>query len=183
MVWVVKDRTINGSETGSSFKQALFFMELGFALYDTMIYLKPSPSVPTESRYYDVFEYMFVFCKGQRPKTLNFLEDRMNKHPGRVAKYESNINHEGKAGRVVTTKKRLTKQYGRRFNVWKYNPSRNTTRHTAVFPEDLAKDHIESWSNIGDTVLDPFMGSGTTGKMARFLNRSFIGIEIDSEYF
>jgi site-specific DNA-methyltransferase (adenine-specific) len=55
--------------------------------------------------------------------------------------------------------------------------------HPAIFPGSLASDHICSWSNPGDVVLDPFLGSGTTGKMARLLGRRFIGIEISEEYY
>ena len=54
--------------------------------------------------------------------------------------------------------------------------------HPAMFPEKLAEDHIISWSNEGDVVLDPFAGSGTTLKMAKKLNRNYIGIEISAEY-
>lgn len=151
VVWIVSDSTINGSETGTSFKQALFFKEIGFNIYDTMIWLKPSPAAPTESRYYDVFEYMFILSKG-RPKTLNLLCDRKNKSAGNVS------------------------------NCWEVARGLNKTKHPAVFPERLANDHILSWSNKGDVVLDPFCGSGTTAKMAMLTGRKFIGFEISAEY-
>ena len=61
--------------------------------------------------------------------------------------------------------------------------SNKNRKHPAVFPEQLANDHIISWSNEADTVLDCFMGSGTTGKMAVLNNRNFIGIELDKGYF
>lgn len=179
VVWVVGDATVNGSETGTSFRQALYFMEIGFKLYDTMIWSKPSPAVPTESRYYDTFEYMFVFSKG-KPKTLNLLQDRQNKSTGSVSNKETRSCRED---RKVKSEKRIVKAYSRRFNVWEISRGHNKTEHPAVFPEQLAKDHVLSWSNEGDVVLDPFMGSGTTGKMALLNNRRFIGIEKVKEYF
>lgn len=179
VIWVVGDATIKGSETGTSFRQALYFMESGFCLYDTMIWEKPSPQAPTEGRYYDVFEYMFVLSKG-KPKSLNLLTDRKNKTAGSISKKETRSCRED---RKYTQGKRVVKEYSRRFNVWQINRGKNTTSHPAVFPEALANDHILSWSNEGDVIFDPFTGSGTTGKMAILNNRDFIGIELNDEYF
>lgn len=178
VVWVVGDATIKGSETGTSFKQALFFKECGFLLYDTMIWLKPSPQAPTEGRYYDVFEYMFVFSKG-KPKTLNLLKDRKNKSAGVVSNKETRSCREN---RKVKNEKRVVAEFSRRFNVWELSRGRNKTPHPAVFPEQLANDHIISWSNEGDLVYDPFMGSGTTAKMAMLNKRNWVGSEISEEY-
>lgn len=113
VVWIVNDGVVNGSETGTSFRQALKFMELGFNLYDTMIWEKPSPAVPTEGRYYDVFEYMFILSKG-KPKSLNFIADRKNRSTGFVSKHEMRIGCEDR----YTGGKRVVKEYSRRFNVW-----------------------------------------------------------------
>lgn len=178
IVWIVADSVINGSESGVSFKQALFFKECGFNLYDTMIWEKPSPQAPTEGRYYDVFEYMFILSKG-KPKTLNFLCDRKNKSAGLKSKKET---RSCKEDRRYKEGERVVKEYSRRFNVWQISRSVNKTNHPAVFPLQLAKDHILSWSNEGDIVLDPFMGSGTTAVAAKELNRHFIGFEISKEY-
>lgn len=178
VVWIVNDGTVNGSETCTSFRQALYFKECGFNLYDTMIWEKPSPAAPTHQRYYDVFEYMFVFSKG-KPKTLNLLEDRKNKSAGLKSKKETRSCRED---RKVRDETRTVKEYGRRFNVWHISRGKNATQHPAVFPEQLANDHILSWSNEGDLVFDPFMGSGTTGKMALLNGRNFIGIEVDECY-
>ena len=52
-----------------------------------------------------------------------------------------------------------------------------------MFPEQLASDHIESWSNAGDVVLDPFLGSGTTARMAIMKYRHYIGFEVSEEYY
>lgn len=155
-----------------------FFKEIGFNIYDTMIWLKPSPAAPTESRYYDVFEYMFILSKG-RPKTLNLLCDRKNKSAGNVSNCET---RSGREQRRTLSKKRVVKEYSRRFNVWEVARGLNKTKHPAVFPERLANDHILSWSNKGDVVLDPFCGSGTTAKMAMLTGRKFIGFEISAEY-
>jgi len=179
VVWICQDKCIKGSESMTSFKQALHFAECGFRLYDTMIWNKPSPQAPTEGRYYDVFEYMFVFSKG-KPKTLNLLKDRKNKSAGSVSNKESRSCRED---RKILSGKRTVPEFSRRFNVWDISRGRNKTSHPAVFPEKLANDHILSWSNKGDVVLDPFMGSGTTGEMAKLNNRNFIGIEMDEEYF
>lgn len=179
VVWVCQDKCVNGGESMTSFKQALHFGSVGFKLYDTMIWNKPSPQAPTESRYYDVFEYMFIFSKG-KPKTLNLLCDRKNKSFGSVSSKETRSCRED---RKMTGEKRTVAEYSRRFNVWEISRGRNKTSHPAVFPQQLANDHVLSWSNKGDVVLDPFMGSGTTGIACKELERSFIGIEKDNEYF
>lgn len=180
LVWIVADGTENGSESGTSFKQALYFKEIGFSLYDTMIWEKPSPAVPTEGRYYDVFEYMFIFCKGNKPKSLNLLSDRINVSAGLVSRKESRSCRED---RRYLDEKRTVGDTSRRFNVWQIGRGKNMSNHPAVFPYELARDHILSWSSEGDLVLDPFMGSGTTAIAARNVGRNFIGFEIDSSYF
>lgn len=175
VVWVVGDATIKGSETGTSFKQALFFKECGFNLHDTMIYQKSGVSFPESNRYLQQFEYMFIFSKG-KPITTNIIKDRKNKYVGTIGG--------NRRGGLCTRG-----EYGARFNIWKYdNGKYNTTKdliafhHPAVFPEQLANDHIISWSNPNEIVFDPFMGSGTTAKMAMLNNRRFIGCEISEEY-
>lgn len=171
VVWIVGDATIKGSESGTSFKQALYFMQCGFNLHDTMIYEKNSSSYPANSksnRYSQIFEYMFVFSKG-KPNTTNLIKDKANKWAG----------YKDFSGKL----KNPVPDFSPRNNIWRYTTSFNDkTGHPAVFPELLAHDHIISWSNKGDIVLDCFLGSGTTGKMAKKLNRNFIGIEISQEY-
>ena len=180
VVWVVGDATIKGSETGTSFKQALFFKECGFNLHDTMIWNKGGFTAvgALKTRYAQVFEYMFVFVKGKL-KTFNALKDRLNKHQtGTFLKNkrlaDGNMTEVGKYGK--------RNKYGQRFNIWEL-ANTDRSKHPAVFPEQLANDHILSWSNEGDLVLDPFMGSGTTGVVCKNLNRNFIGIELDPDYF
>jgi len=178
VVWVVGDATIKGSETGTSFKQALWAMECGFRLHDTMIYAKKAPLPLTHNRYEQQFEYMFILSKG-KPIAFNPLKEccasygKTNHMTHRRLSDElSNASGKGKP----VKKQRLM------YNIWYYQ-KRKASTHPATFPDKLAHDHIISWSNEGDTVLDPFMGSGTTGKMARRLNRKFIGIEKDPDYF
>lgn len=178
LVWIVGDATIKGSETGTSFKQALFLKEVGFNLHDTMIWQKtnPMPKVKTK-RYFDCFEYMFVFSKGQ-PKTFNPLT-QPTKMGGQV--YNSTVKQ------ITTGKERIAKTFvlnKERFidNIWKLAIAQNKTDHPAVFPEQLVADHITSWSNVNDLVYDPFMGSGTTALAAIKLGRCFIGSEISEEY-
>ena len=185
MVWVVGDSVENNSETGMSFRQALEFKEIGFNLHDTMIYQKNSYPYPMSNRYYQVFEYMFVFSKGI-PKTANLL-----KQPTIwKQKNKTSSTTRQKDGSTVHLKYETGKEERTRDNVWKYNcgymrssKDKIAFEHPATFPEALAEDHILSWSNEGDTVLDPMMGSGTVGKMAKLNKRNFIGIEISEKYF
>jgi len=187
VVWVVGDATINGSETSNSFRQALYFKdECGFNLHDTMIYLKNTFSNPERGRYHQVFEYMFVFSK-RKPKTFNAIKDRKNKYAGTTNWGEKTIRQ--KDGSFKKTKKKIISEYGMRFNVWKYVVGKGfgqkddiAYKHPATFPEQLAHDHIISWSNEGELVLDPLSGSGTTLKMAEKLNSRWIGIEINEGY-
>lgn len=177
IVWVVGDATVNGSETGSSFRQALYFKECGFRLFDTMIWEKTG-RIPTQDRYYNVFEYMFVLSKG-KPKTLNLLCDHKAQQGGRTQRRDKVINK----GNNKKSSERFTRNtFSRRPNIWKIHIGKNETNHPAVFPEQLAHDHIVSWSNPNELVYDPFMGSGTTAKMSVVSNRKFIGSEISIEY-
>lgn len=183
IVWVVGDATINGCETGSSFKQALFFKEhCGLNIHDTMIYQKAGTGAcGSNLSYWQEFEYMFIFSKG-RPRVINRIADKINSKAG-------GINTRGRissSGKEKDFKKRVTPKLSVRTNIWRIHAGNNgddKVKHPAKFPEQLANDHILSWSCEGDVVLDPFMGSGTTGKMALKKNRNFIGIERDEKYF
>lgn len=188
IVWVVGDATVEGSETGTSFKQALEFMSNGFRLHDTMLYSK-TPSFPAaigDKRYSQAFEYMFIFSKGE-PKTANLLKDRKNKWGGSTS--WGKTSERKKDGTIKEREKINVQDYGFRFNIWDYATGKgNTTtdeiayQHPAMFPEKLAADHIVTWSNKGDLVYDPFMGSGTVAKMAHIHKRNWIGSEISNEY-
>ncbi len=185
VVWVVGDATIKGSETGTSFRQALYFKEIGFNLHDTMIYAKNNPMPIQHNRYQPCFEYMFILSKG-KPNAFNPIMENTVNPSGKLT-----ITQRGKDGSKNYGSgygdKRNSKRY--RHNVWKYNVGDNQTtkdkvafQHPAIFPEQLAEDHIVSWSNEGDLVYDPFMGSGTTAKMSILNNRNWVGSEISSEY-
>lgn len=182
VVWIVGDATIKGSETGTSFKQALYFKDVGFNLHGTMIYQKSKPIPQSQHpRYTPSFEYMFILCKGYPPKSFNPITEP-TKHQGKTTTYkgqrnkDSTFRHEEPKPSVVQNEKRKT-------NIWTItNKSIRGIEHPATFPEKLAEDHILSWSNVGDIVLDPFSGSGTTAKMAKINNRRFIGFEISKEY-
>lgn len=183
VVWVVGDATVQGSETGTSFRQALYFKECGFNLHDTMIYAKQNPIPQNHNRYEQQFEFMFVLSKG-KPKTFNPIKvPTIN--GGKVIDW-------GKRRAVAETAARrgsdeskpiVTNPEKNRFNIWTYPVGGNGSfKHPAPFPESLARDHVLSWSNTGDLVFDPFVGSGTTGKVARELGRRFIGADISKEY-
>lgn len=170
VVWVVGDAVKNGTESGSSFRQALHFMSLGFNLHDTMIYEKNSPAYPARAsgnRYTQIFEYMFIFSKG-KPKAAKMICDKPNKWAGFK-------DFSGKLKNPVP-------EFSPRNNIWRYVTSFNGVKHPAPFPEQLAIDHIQSWSDVGDVIYDPFMGSGTTAKAAVLLNRDWVGSEISAEY-
>ena len=187
VVWVVGDAVVDGSETGSSFKQALYFKEIGFKLHDTMIYEKNSSSFParlTSKRYTQIFEYMFVFVKGKIRNDITLIADKRNKWAGWTNwGQKSQYDTEGNLNKVSNIKP--IPEFSLRNNIWKYNVSFNDkiVKHPAVFPEQLAEDCILSWSVEGDTVLDPFMGSGTTAKMALLNKRNYIGFELNEEYY
>lgn len=186
LVWVVGDATINGHETLSSFKQALYFDSIGFKMHDTMIYEKNTSSFPAKlnsKRYIQIFEYMFVFVKGKIRSDIKLIADKPNKWAGHT-NWGKNTQYNKDGELVETNKIKPVPEFSIRNNIWKYTTGFNDkTGHPAVFPEKLAEDHIISWSNDGDIVLDPFSGSGTTGKMAMLNNRYFIGIEKNKEYF
>jgi site-specific DNA-methyltransferase (adenine-specific) len=186
VVWVVNDQVKNGGETGSSFKQALKFKEIGFTLYDTMIYHKNGAPFPETGRYSQVFEYMFVFSKG-KPKTINLLRDKPNRWAGHTNFGDPSKRQ--KDGDLKKVDKFTIAEYGTRYNVWYINNGAGFSskdniafEHPAIFPESLAEDHILSWSNEGDFILDPMAGSGTTLKMAKINNRNYLGIDVNQEY-
>jgi DNA modification methylase len=183
VVWVVGDATINGSETGTSFRQALWAKECGFNLHDTMIYAKNNPVPLTHNRYEQQFEYMFILSNG-KPKTFNGIKQpcktagmKNNNHKSEKHYEDSHSMRKRDCDVWVNKKKYL-------YNIWFITTGTGTkVKHNAPFPEKLARNHIISWSNEGDIVLDPMCGSGTTGVACRNLNRNFIGIEKDPEYF
>jgi DNA modification methylase len=182
-VWVVADETKNGSESGTSFRQALYFMGLGFNLHDTMIYQTPKPPM-NDNRYQASFEYMFVFSKG-KVRTFNpiMVESTYAGHKTRARYRQENGNlddrfHEKPIGDTKVKE-----------NIWRFTSGHSKSthddiahNHPAIFPEALARDHILSWSNPGDLVFDPMAGSGTVAKMAYLTGRNFLGFEISQEY-
>ncbi len=181
IVWVVGDATIDGSESGTSFKQALYFKEIGFKLHDTMIYYKNNPMPQTGSRYHQHFEYMFALSKGS-PKCFNPITE--------PTKYKglANMKNRGKQG-VLNYQKTLRTEEKKVGNVFFYSVGGGIStkdkvayKHPAIFPEQLVADQINTWTLVGDLVYDPFMGSGTTAKVAHLLNRKWIGSEISKEY-
>lgn len=186
VVWVVGDSVVKGNKSLSSFKQALYFQQIGFNMFDVIIYEKAGTAPPHKNRYFNAFEYMFVLSKGN-PKTINLLEDKPNKWANHST--FGNVTRREQDGTLTPKGRKVVKPFGVRTNIWRYNNGRGFStkdkiayEHPAIFPEKLVQDHIISWSNEGDIVLDPFCGSGTVAKVASLLNRKWVGIEISSEY-
>ena len=180
LVWIVGDATIKGSETGTSFRQALFFKDCGFNLHDTMIYQKSTPPL-THNRYEQNFEYMFIFSKGKLTTFNGLREPREYKDNRKKKAFGRNKDNSVDKGFASKKETRLKR------NIWRIfagggNSDKIASKHPAIFPEQLANDHIVSWCNEGDLVYDCFMGSGTTAKMAVVNNRNWIGSEISKEY-
>jgi site-specific DNA-methyltransferase (adenine-specific) len=182
VVWIVGDATINGSETGTSFSQALFFKEIGFRLHDTMIW-KKATTPQYRKRYEPEFEYMFILSKGS-PKSFNPIKIRKLYKDNRIVKQ----GHRNKNGSKTAMHIKQS-DWKNKGNIWEISTGGGIStkdkiayNHPAIFPEELATDHILTWSNEHDIVLDPMCGSGTTCKMAYKLNRNFIGFELSSEY-
>ena len=183
VVWVVGDATIKGSETGTSFKQALYAVECGFNLHDTMIWHKVAkfPHHENSKRYKPQFEYMFVLSKGLVNR-YNPIYDIPNISAGKEFTVKCKKKSDNNSVENGRTKHLKIASHRMRDNVWSIAQS-GSKDHPAPFPEQLAHDHIISWSNKGDIVFDPFMGSGTTGKMAKQLGRKFIGVEKVEKYY
>ena len=188
IVWVVGDAVVDGGETGSSFRQALFFQSLGFVIHDTMIYEKNGTAFPARrdgNRYSQIFEYMFIFSKG-KPKTANLICDKPNRWAGHT-NWGNGSHYDVDGNKVITGKNKPTPDFSPRNNIWKYNTgkgfsTKDKINHPAIFPEKLAEDHVLTWSNEGDIIYDPMAGSGTTLKMVKLNNRQYIGSEISAEY-
>ena len=189
VVWVVADATHDGGETGTSFRQSLYATSIGFKLWDTMIYLRNSVTNPSKSRYYNCFQYMFVFSKG-KPKTINLLKDRKNKTAGKKSNYRKQREADGELHLHTSFKAGIGRpEYSVRWNVWQYDvgslimaDDREWVGHPAIFPLKLAEDHIKSWSAEGDLVFDPMGGSGQTCIAAKKLNRKFLMMDISEQY-
>ena len=182
VIWNVADQTVDGSETCTSMKQALYFVECGFKLHDTMIYLKKNPMPSSGKRYHQSWEYIFCFSKGV-PNTFNPIEVE--------CKY-SNLNANQKYRGVDGNKNyKVTKRnaVSKVKNVFEYiiggghtTKDKIAFEHPAIMPEKLAEDQIKTWTNEGDIVIDPFAGSGTTAKMCLMNHRKFYGCEVSEEY-
>lgn len=186
VVWVIGDKTDKGNKSLTSFKHALYFQEVGFNIYDVIIYEKAGSGPPHPKRYFNSFEYMFVMSKG-KPKTVNLLQDKKNSCAGMTT--FSDITRREKDGSLTNKGKKVINEYGVRTNIWRYNNGKGFSskdkiayEHPATFPEKLVEDHIKSWSNQGDVVFDPFGGSGTTAKVSIELDRKWIYVEKVEKY-
>lgn len=186
VVWVIGDKTDKGNKSLTSFKHALYFQEVGFNIYDVIIYEKAGSGPPHSNRYFNSFEYMFVMSKG-KPKSVNLLKDKKNSCAGMST--FGDITRREKDGSLTNKGKKVINEYGVRTNIWRYNNGKGFSskdkiayEHPATFPEKLVEDHIKSWSNPGDIVFDPFGGSGTTAKVSIELDRQWIYVEKVAKY-
>lgn len=181
VVWIVQDMCVKGSKSGTSFRQALYFQEIGLGIHDVMIWQKPcyAPLYPSVKRYDQVFEYMLILSKGQ-PKTWNPIKDKP-----RVERGSSRISHftQKDGTKIIKELKRPEGEFCKRTSVWTIqNGTKRGLSHPAPFPEALVHDHVVTWSNPGDLVYDPFLGSGTTGVVCEKLGRRWVGSEVSSDY-
>ncbi len=188
VVWIVSDSTVNGSESLTSFKQALYFKVVGFNIHDTMIYQKNYFINSISNRYYSSFEYMFILSKG-KPKTANLIKDRKNNTAGQIIHGTQRTKEGALIPKSGIEKNKVVNEYGKRGNIWSYTSGRyHSTKdavafnHPAILPEKLVEDHINTWSNPKDIIYDCFAGSGTTGKIAAKLKRRWIQSEISEKY-
>jgi len=186
VVWVVGDKVTNGNKSLTSYRQALYFQEIGFNIFDVIIYEKTGSGPPHKNRYFNTYEHMFVLSKGL-PKTINLLKDKENKWAN--SETYGNVTRREKDGTLTDKGKKTVNELGVRTNIWKYANGKGFStkddvayQHPAIFPEKLVQDHILSWSNEDDIILDPFGGSGTVAKVATQLKRRWISIEISKEY-
>ena len=186
VVWVIGDKTDKGNKSLTSFKHALYFQEIGFNIYDVIIYEKAGSGPPHPNRYFNSFEYMFVMSKG-KPKSVNLLKDKKNSCAGMST--FGDITRREKDGSLTNKGKKVINEYGIRTNIWRYNNGKGFSskdkiayKHPATFPEKLVEDHIKSWSNPGDIVFDPFGGSGTTAKVSIELDRQWLYVEKVEKY-
>jgi DNA modification methylase len=188
-VWVVGDVTENDSEVGLPFDHANVFMDMGWNLHDTMIFEKSGLPFPGKNRYFQCWEYMFIFSKEEPPKTAYLLKDRPNSNAGKPAHWGKITARQKDGSLKEVGKNYVTPEFGARTNIWRYitggcgcTNDKIAYNHPAIFPEALVRDHILSWSNPGDLVLDPMNGSGTTTKIAKIMEREYIGVDISKKY-
>lgn len=181
-VWVVGDKIEDGNRSLTGFRQAIYFQELGFKIHDVMIYEKKNTPFMRSNAYTNCYELMIVLAK-KGPKTFNPIMVGTRRKGYEMLPHNKMADGINKKilGKLNETKVRN--------NIWQYAVGLGGTTkdkiaftHPAVFPERLAEDHILSWTNEGDVVLDPMCGSGTTCKMAMVNNRRYIGIDISEEY-
>lgn len=188
-VWVVGDVTEDDSEVGLPFNHAEVFMDLGWNIHDTMIFEKSGLPFPGKNRYFQCWEYMFIFSKHTSPKTVHILKDRPNSNAGKPAHWGKVTARQKDGSLKEVGKNYVTPEFGARTNIWRYitggcgcTNDKIAYNHPAIFPEALVRDHILSWSNPGDTILDPMNGSGTTTKIAKLMQREYIGVDISKKY-
>jgi site-specific DNA-methyltransferase (adenine-specific) len=187
IVWIVNDQQKNNAKSGTSYRQALYFMDCGFKLYDNIIWDKGGFRLPFLNHYHQVYENMFILSKDD-PKTVHLIRDRKVKNAGMKHEVSHMIREKDGTMRPSSKQKiHVYPEFSVRYNIWTIYPTntqsdRTALEHPAAFPDQLAEDHILSWSNPDDLVVDPFNGSGTTCKMAYLNNRKYIGIDCSAEY-
>lgn len=183
---VIQDATKNGAKSLTSFRTACLFADLGWRLFECCIYSRAGvPGAWWTKRFRVDHEYIFIFTRGDG------LPRRFDKTSLMVESKYAGITAGGTKrttkGDFVAIKKTVISPLKCRGTIWHYaasNTERNKTKseHPATYPDSLARDIISCFSKEGDLVLDPMMGSGTTGIASVNMGRRFLGIEISVQY-
>ncbi len=183
---VINDGTQDFAKSLTSFRLVLNWCDTaGWRLFETCIYQRDgNPGAWWKRRFRVDHEYIFLFLKGKKPKTFD-KEPLMvpSKHAGRIYSGTDRLT----SGKFKKIDHKPVKRMKCRGTVWKY-PTSNTEgnrtklQHPATYPDPLAQDIIQCFSEPGDTVLDPMCGSGTTCVMAMKMKRQYMGIDINEEY-
>ena len=186
VAFVIQDGVEKKRRTGTSFRFIVDMMDrVGFYLWDCLIAHKTSalPQPLHNPRLRMEHELVPIFVKGNNQHIHTFHAPLIPvKNPGEHHIGRTRTVKGGYINKTSTNNK--MKIAG---TIWRYSqtsvyPNRLKYQHPAVFPNHFAKEFIETFTNPGDLVLDPFCGSGTTCVEAYKLNRFYAGIDISYDY-
>jgi site-specific DNA-methyltransferase (adenine-specific) len=183
-LWVnLGDSYANKSLAGIPWRFAFSMQDRGWYLRQDIIWAKPNPMPESVTdRCTKSHEYVFLLTKNPRYYFDNEAIKEPVSHPNLIGKTQKVSYHDDSAmrndgNRVVVRGDRRNKR-----SVWTVTTKPYKEAHFAVYPPELITPCILSGSAEGDTVLDPFSGSGTTGEVALTHGRNYFGIELNPEY-